>query len=154
MGLRARIKSGLLRLVGGGPPVSERSSHDVAPSQVEPGWAAPLRAAAIVEGRPQQIRAHGRAWAAFRVGADVFVTDNACLHEDGPLGEGAQTGCIVVCPYHDWRFDVTSGACLSAPGRRLAVCPTRVVDGWLWVGPVVPGTEERGGDHDDGLATR
>jgi nitrite reductase/ring-hydroxylating ferredoxin subunit len=153
MGLRSRLKDGLRRLVIGS--ASEPHAAPAGPSSIraEEGWVPICPAIAIQEGKPRQFLAHGRTVAAFRVGADVFVVDNACLHEDGPLGEGRQVGAVVTCPYHDRRYDVRTGACLTEPARRLATCPVRTRDGWVLVGRPTPGTEERGGDHADGLAT-
>ena len=31
------------------------------------------------------------------------------MHRGGPLGEGELDGKIVVCPWHGWRYDVTTG---------------------------------------------
>lgn len=49
--------------------------------------------------------------ALFNVDGTLYATDNDCLHSGGPLGNGTLEGCIVTCPWHEWQFDVTSGAC-------------------------------------------
>ena len=38
------------------------------------------------------------------------VLSNACNHVGGPLGEGRLEGDFVACPWHGWRYDVTTGA--------------------------------------------
>lgn len=106
----------------------------------------------VTPGHPVQVEARGTTIALFRAEDGVHAVANACLHEDGPLAEGRQDGFIVRCPYHDWRYDVRDGRCLTLKGRRLATWEVREYDGIVWIGENVdPGTTARGGEHDDGL---
>ena len=91
--------------------------------------------------------------AVFRVESGLYAVDNACVHEDGPLGEGEVDGHVVTCPYHDWRYDVQTGGCLTDAARSVACYAVRERDGFVWVGErTSPGSRDRGGDHDDGLS--
>jgi nitrite reductase/ring-hydroxylating ferredoxin subunit len=84
----------------------------------------------------------------------LYAIDDACTHEDGPLGEGEVRGTCVVCPYHDWEYDYTTGACLTDPSRPLATWHVRAEGGRIWLGPRrSAGTNARGGDHNDGKET-
>ena len=47
------------------------------------------------------------------------VISNECGHQGGPLGEGKLEGFSVVCPWHQWKFDVTTGNCLSVGGSSV-----------------------------------
>ena len=63
-------------------------------------------------------------------------------------------GGVVTCPYHDWRYDLATGACLSEPSRPVSCFAIREERALVWVGPRSrQGTEARGGEHDDGLKT-
>ena len=42
---------------------------------------------------------------------EIHALDNTCPHAGGPLGEGTIEGQDLICPWHGWRFDLTSGAC-------------------------------------------
>ena len=49
----------------------------------------------------------------------VFVVDgrphafaNACPHEGNPLVLGELSGGTLTCAFHQWRFDLETGACL------------------------------------------
>jgi len=64
--------------------------------------------------------------ALFNVNGSFHALDNHCCHRQGPLGEGELDGTTVVCPWHGWSFDVTSGQCLSRPGARVASFEVRV----------------------------
>jgi nitrite reductase (NADH) small subunit len=64
--------------------------------------------------------------ALFNVNGSFHAVDNQCCHRQGPLGEGELDGTTVVCPWHGWSFDVTSGQCLSRPGARVASYEVRV----------------------------
>jgi nitrite reductase/ring-hydroxylating ferredoxin subunit len=142
MGLRSRLKDGLRRVILGPPPPLE------GPPSVrgESGWTPLCPEIALQEGKPRRFAVHGRTVAAFAVGRDVYVLDDACAHEDGSIGEGRQEGHIVACPCHGWRYDVRDGACLTDPSRRLATCPVRIRDGWVLVGPIAA-SGERSDDH-------
>lgn len=54
--------------------------------------------------------------AVFNVDGIFHVISNECGHQGGPLGEGKLEGFSVVCPWHQWKFDVTTGNCLSVGG--------------------------------------
>jgi nitrite reductase/ring-hydroxylating ferredoxin subunit len=45
---------------------------------------------------------------------EVFAIARACPHEGYPLEEGMVIGETITCPWHGWRFDLRSGACLTA----------------------------------------
>jgi nitrite reductase/ring-hydroxylating ferredoxin subunit len=171
MGLRTSLRDAIKALVGRGDPSSPKSG---APAAAAPrsdarralptaadaeGWRALAFAEQVVPGKggtfplPAGAAASGIV-AVFRHDGRLWCIDNACTHEDGPVGEGAVTGCKVRCPYHDWEFDFTTGACVTDPERPLATWSVRERDGVIWVGPrLTEGTAHRGGDHNDGLET-
>ncbi len=45
----------------------------------------------------------------------VIATDDRCPHMSAPLSIGTLDGCIVDCPLHSGRFDLTSGATVQMP---------------------------------------
>lgn len=60
------------------------------------------------ECRVVEIEGH-RPLALFNVEGTFYALDNECLHSGGPLGRGSLDGCVVTCPWHQWKFDVTTG---------------------------------------------
>lgn len=118
------------------------------------GWRAVAPSARVTPEKPGTFPVPGYIVAVFRHGGKLYAIDNACAHEDGPVGEGDVSGTCVKCPYHDWEYDFTTGACRTEPERALATFAVRDRDGFIWVGPrLTEGTGARGGDHNDGLET-
>jgi 3-phenylpropionate/trans-cinnamate dioxygenase ferredoxin component len=62
-------------------------------------------------------RVGGFELAAARSGDAVFVVENRCSHDDGPLGEGrlSAEGREIECPRHGARFDLASGRATRMP---------------------------------------
>jgi nitrite reductase (NADH) small subunit len=55
--------------------------------------------------------------------------DNVCLHRGGPLGEGTIENGKVVCPWHGWAYDPTTGATSHNPNAKVAVYPLKIENG-------------------------
>jgi nitrite reductase/ring-hydroxylating ferredoxin subunit/uncharacterized membrane protein len=75
---------------------------------------------------------------------EVCAISATCNHFGGPLEEGAREGDTVVCPLHNSRFDLCSGAALDGP----AVFPqsryeTRVRDGRIEVKATAENIQEK-----------
>ena len=73
--------------------------------------------------------------AVFHIDGKFYAIQDVCTHDDGPLADGTLTDCIVKCPRHGARFDVTNGKFLSGPAGTVDV-PTykiRVVENELQV---------------------
>lgn len=64
-------------------------------------------------GEGRAITLDGRRIAIFRTSAGWFALDAVCPHRGGPLADGIVCDRAVICPLHDRRFDLESGAPLS-----------------------------------------
>jgi nitrite reductase/ring-hydroxylating ferredoxin subunit len=54
---------------------------------------------------------------------------NVCPHAAGPIGEGFLDGCVVECPWHAGRWDVTTGKALTLLATAdIPLFEVRVVD--------------------------
>ena len=87
----------------------------------------------IPRGEARVVEVAGRALAVFNVDGQFYALDNACTHRGGPLGEGELDGAVVTCPWHAWRWDVTTGANVNNPGLRVPSLPVTVRDGVVLV---------------------
>jgi nitrite reductase/ring-hydroxylating ferredoxin subunit len=86
------------------------------------------KAGEVATGEGRVVDAAGKTLALFNVEGVYYAIDNACPHRGGPLGEGDVDGALVACPWHGWRWDVTTGANANNPAVRVA-CYSVSVDG-------------------------
>ena len=63
----------------------------------------------IKPGEGRTVDANGAMIALFNLNGTFYAIDNTCPHRGGPLGEGKLDGNNVICPWHGWQFDVTTG---------------------------------------------
>ena len=54
--------------------------------------------------------------AVFQAEGKFYCINNICKHRGGPLGEGPVDGTTVVCPWHGWVYDLTTGESITHPG--------------------------------------
>ena len=72
----------------------------------------------------------------YNCGGEFYALEDRCSHDDGPLCEGdwEEDECIVVCPRHGSRFDITSGRPLTLPAYLpVSTYPVSVRDGMVVV---------------------
>ena len=88
-----------------------------------------IRADELAPGQSMSVMVNGRNVALFNIDGTFHALENKCAHRAGPLAEGSLSGQVVFCPWHDWQFDVTDGACVNAPGVRVQSFSVSVRDG-------------------------
>ena len=88
--------------------------------------------------------------AVFNVDGDFYAVANYCVHQAGPLCEGRITGRVAVgddgwewtyeddgkiieCPWHQWKFDITTGDHIDTRRYRAPTYETKVRDGSIFV---------------------
>jgi nitrite reductase (NADH) small subunit len=91
------------------------------------------RATDVPAGTGRVVETGGRTLAVFNVNGAFYAIDNECSHRGGPLGEGDLDGTIVLCPWHAWRWDVTTGANVNNPAVKVACYTITERDGSLFV---------------------
>ncbi|MCE0485132.1 MAG: nitrite reductase small subunit NirD [Methylacidiphilales bacterium] len=69
----------------------------------------------------------------FRRDEGLFAIDNVCPHRGAPLHDGQVSDGAVVCPWHQWQFQLADGACRNLPRVRVASYPVEVRDGAIWI---------------------
>ena len=151
MGFRDRVKRGLRRRIEGLRPRDLTRGPEPQPilPAAEDGYHAVASSTVVTEDKPRTFEVGGQTVAVFRVGGELFAIDDACTHEDAPLGESTDIkGHIITCPYHDWRYDLRDGQCLTDPDRPVSCFAVREREGLIWVGGITrQGSSDRGGDH-------
>jgi len=129
----------------------------------------------VKEGEGKVVQTAGKEIALFNVDGKIFAIENECKHMGGPLGEGMVDGNIVTCPWHQWKYDVTSGKSVMNPqigvgcfevkveGDEVKVKVVRIEGGKValskrqteeppegWTPPPERPARPRGGDRDRG----
>ncbi len=95
-----------------------------------------IRLAAVGDvpiGESRVIEAGDSTVALFNVDGRFFAIDNSCPHRGGPLGDGDLDGPVVTCPWHAWRWDVTTGANVNNPAVTLTCWPVVVEAGEIFL---------------------
>jgi cell fate regulator YaaT (PSP1 superfamily)/nitrite reductase/ring-hydroxylating ferredoxin subunit len=95
------------------------TSEAPAPRALDRAWLRLGKAADLPPGASKVEDLGGPKVAVFNVDGVIHVISNECGHQGGPLGEGKLEGFSVVCPWHQWKFDVTTGHCLSVGGSSV-----------------------------------
>ena len=73
------------------------------------------KASEIPVGQFKELVVQGKATLLCHTAEGFYAIDNACTHDDGPLGDGWLDGTAIECPRHGARFDVTTGKVLCLP---------------------------------------
>src|SRR5262245_16473380 len=96
------------------------------------------RAAAVAElppGKCMEVLVGGTPIALCNVDGTFHAVSNTCVHRGGPLGQGVLDGKLVLCPWHAWAYDVTTGQSDVNPDLKLTRYETKVEEGQVFVRP-------------------
>lgn len=101
------------------------------------------------EGSRVIVEVEGREVAVFNVDGEYHALPNHCIHQGAPLCEGELTGrmtvdddwewvwedegTVITCPWHAWKFDVTTGKNVKDDRYRLPQYEVEVEDGTVYV---------------------
>jgi nitrite reductase (NADH) small subunit len=66
-------------------------------------------------------------------GGRIFAIDAVCPHAGGLLDEAKMDKCEVICPLHDYRFDLATGRCSTDPQFAVTTYPVMVEENQVWV---------------------
>ena len=81
----------------------------------------------------KEIACNGKTLCVANVEGVLHAMDNVCLHRGGPLGQGMIENGKVVCPWHGWAWDPTTGQAANSPGVKVAVYPVQVEGGAVMI---------------------
>lgn len=80
----------------------------------------------IPVGQGKTVEVNGKQIAVFNHQGTFYAIDNTCKHQGGPLGEGELDGTTVICPWHGWTYDVTTGVSPDDPDCAVAKYEVKV----------------------------
>ncbi len=64
---------------------------------------------------------------------EIYAINNRCPHMACGFSGGKLDGSVIVCPCHDWRFDLETGEYEEGPGFRLTKYNLKIKSGKIWV---------------------
>lgn len=76
-------------------------------------------------GQAKEFIVAGRIFCVATIDGKPHALDNVCPHRGGPLAEGTVEGETIVCPWHQWEFDLATGQALHSPGKKALVYALR-----------------------------
>ena len=88
----------------------------------------------LTPGSVMTVVANGIEIALYNVGGKIYATDNTCVHQGGPLGEGLLEGEVVTCPWHMWEYNVCTGEKVGDNCVKLTTYPVEVEGSDIKVG--------------------
>ncbi len=90
-------------------------------------------AEAILDGQRKIIQVDDLSIGVFHHKGGWYAYHNSCAHRGGPVATGNIDGDTLVCPWHGFEFNVTTGECLADPSARLDMYPVEVRDGQVYL---------------------
>ena len=88
---------------------------------------------AILDGQRKIIQVDDLSIGVFHHKGGWYALQNSCVHRGGPVATGNIDGDTLVCPWHGFEFNVTTGECLADPSARLDMYPVEVRDGQIYL---------------------
>ncbi len=89
--------------------------------------------AEVPKDRTKIISVAGTPIALLNVGGEIYALEHSCPHQGGPIGEGEVEGMTITCPWHEWKFDIRTGANDRDPTILAKTFAVKVVDGLVLV---------------------
>jgi nitrite reductase (NADH) small subunit len=80
----------------------------------------------ITPGAIREVQVEGRTLAVANVAGKFYAISNTCIHRGGPLGQGSLDENVVTCPWHGWRYDVSTGKASHNQAAGVASYPVEV----------------------------
>lgn len=72
--------------------------------------------------------------ALFNYKKKLYAVKNKCPHKGAPLGEGRIEEGVLICPNHEWRFNLETGDCMQNPYMKTESYPVKIRDGSIYIG--------------------
>lgn len=102
-----------------------------------PGWKNGPQLTELVEGKPFRLDLEKTSILLLLLKGTVNAFRNECAHQGLPLDGGMvdAEACTITCPWHGFRYDGTTGECLTAPQAQLERVEMKIERGRVQVRP-------------------
>lgn len=89
-------------------------------------------AAELPKGQMRQFDANGEPVLICNIGGEYFALEGTCPHRGAMLAQGKMADGVVVCPWHEWQFELRTGQGISNPMACLRRFSIELRDGMLY----------------------
>ncbi|MEE6165221.1 MULTISPECIES: Rieske (2Fe-2S) protein [unclassified Mycolicibacterium] len=97
-------------------------------------WIAVASTKELGRRRKLRVEVDGLAIALFEAAGQVYAFADSCIHQDRSLAKGTLLHGKVICPGHQWQFDLETGY-EESQDRCQPIYPVRVEAGTVYVNP-------------------
>jgi 3-phenylpropionate/trans-cinnamate dioxygenase ferredoxin subunit len=87
----------------------------------------------LQDGTMKLVRFEGEPLLFIKQNGKIFVIDNRCPHMGCGFSGGALEGMVIICPCHDWRFNLESGVYEEDSEFVLKKYEWKIKEGKIWV---------------------
>lgn len=76
---------------------------------------------------------HGKPIALLNNNGQFQAIDNTCPHKGGPLSDGTLKDNCVICPWHQWTFNLENGENIRNPQIKLRTYLVQIKENEIWI---------------------
>ena len=87
----------------------------------------------LQEGSTKLVKVEGLPVLLIKQFGQIYAIDNRCPHMGCMFSGGTLDGSVIVCPCHNWRFNLKTGEYEEDPGMKLVSYKSKVDSGKIWV---------------------
>jgi nitrite reductase/ring-hydroxylating ferredoxin subunit len=97
------------------------------------GFVAVLEEKELQEGKMKLVSVEGTPVLLIKQRGKIFVIDNRCPHMGCRFVGGTLDDLVIVCPCHNWRFNLETGEYENEPSIKLTMFEWKIELGKIWV---------------------
>ena len=87
----------------------------------------------LLEGTMKLVRVEGLPILLIKQSGQIFVIDNRCPHMGCSFAGGTLDGPVIICPCHDWRFNLNTGEYEDDSSMKLTMYEWKIESSKIWV---------------------
>ena len=87
----------------------------------------------LQEGAMKLVSVEGSPVLLIKQSGQIFAIDNRCPHMGCGFSGGTLDGLVIVCPCHEWRFNLKTGEYEDEPSIKLTIYEHKIISGKICV---------------------
>jgi nitrite reductase/ring-hydroxylating ferredoxin subunit len=92
-----------------------------------------LDESALEEGAMKMVDVDGTHVLLVKKDGQIYAVNDRCPHQGCAFSNGKLDGLVIICPCHEWRFNVKTGEYEADPEFTLTRYESKVEGGKIWV---------------------